>query len=106
VHLAADVTRPPQQALHERCSSPKRIGDHLAVLPASAFAGTKEDLPIYAIVRKNTYNPAKLARAGHALDEFPAVHAAQPGIGDSIDTETSPGRRTLPPATCGSDAHP
>ncbi len=66
---AADVTRPAQQALHER--------------------------RMHAIVRKNTSNPAKPAPARHALDEFQALHAAQPGIAGSIDTETGQGQRII-----------
>ncbi len=40
-------------------------------LPAPSRA-TKADLPMHAIVRKNTSNPAKPAPARHALDEFQA----------------------------------
>jgi hypothetical protein len=42
---------------------------------------------MYAIIRKNTYDPAKLANAGRTLGEFQALHAAQPGYAGSIDID-------------------
>jgi hypothetical protein len=50
---------------------------------------------MYAIVRKNTYNPARLAQAGHALEEFQALHAAQPGYAGSIDIDAGRGQRII-----------
>ena len=34
---------------------------------------------LYAVVRDNQYDPAKLAQAGAQLDEFQALHDRQPG---------------------------
>jgi hypothetical protein len=50
---------------------------------------------MYAIIRKNTYDPGKLARAGPALAEFQALHAAQPGYAGSIDVDTGHGHRII-----------
>lgn len=50
---------------------------------------------MYAIVRKNTYNPAKLGQAKHALEEFQALHAAQPGYAGSIDIDVGQGQRII-----------
>jgi hypothetical protein len=50
---------------------------------------------MYAIIRKNTYDPAKLAHAGHALAEFQALHAAQPGYAGSIDVDAGDGQRII-----------
>jgi pimeloyl-ACP methyl ester carboxylesterase len=47
---------------------------------------------MYAIVRENTYDPEKLARGRSALDEFRAVHAAQPGYLWSAEVEAGEGR--------------
>ncbi len=48
---------------------------------------------MYAIIRKNTYDPAKLAHTGPALAEFQALHAAQPGYAGSIDIDAGDGQR-------------
>lgn len=50
---------------------------------------------MYAIIRKNTYDPGKLAQAGPALAEFQALHAAQPGYIGSIDVDTGQGQRII-----------
>ena len=50
---------------------------------------------MYAIIRKNTYDPGKLAQAGPALAEFQALHAAQPGYAGSIDVDTGQGQRLI-----------
>jgi len=50
---------------------------------------------MYAIIRKNTYDPAKLAHAGPALAEFQALHAAQPGYAGSIDIDAGEGQRIV-----------
>ena len=50
---------------------------------------------MYAIIRKNTYDPGKLAQAGPALAEFQALHAAQPGYAGSIDVDTGQGQRII-----------
>jgi hypothetical protein len=50
---------------------------------------------MYAIIRKNTYDPAKLAHAGHVLGEFQALHAAQPGYAGSIDVDAGQGQRII-----------
>ena len=50
---------------------------------------------MYAIIRKNTYDPGKLAQAGPALAEFQALHAAQPGYAGSIDVDAGDGQRVI-----------
>ena len=50
---------------------------------------------MYAIIRKNTYDPGKLAQAGPALAEFQALHAAQAGYAGSIDVDTGQGQRLI-----------
>jgi hypothetical protein len=50
---------------------------------------------MYAIFRKNTYDPGKLAQAGPALAEFQALHAAQPGYAGSIDVDAGQGQRLI-----------
>jgi hypothetical protein len=50
---------------------------------------------MYAIIRKNTYDPAKLAEAGPALTEFQGLHAAQRGYAGSIDVDAGDGQRIV-----------
>ena len=50
---------------------------------------------MYAIVRKNTYDPGKLAHAGPALAEFQELHAAQPGYAGSIDVAAGDAQRII-----------
>ncbi len=50
---------------------------------------------MFAIIRKNTYDPTKLAHAGPALAEFQALHAAQPGYAGSIDIDVGDGQRIV-----------
>ena len=50
---------------------------------------------MYAIIRKNTYDPGKLAQAGNALAEFQALHAAQPCYVGSIDVDIGQGQRII-----------
>ena len=50
---------------------------------------------MYAIIRKNTYDPGKLAQAGPALAELQALHAAQPGYAGGIDVDTGQGQRLI-----------
>jgi hypothetical protein len=50
---------------------------------------------MYAIIRKNAYDPAKLAHAGPALAEFQDLHAAQPGYAGSIDVDAGDGKRII-----------
>jgi hypothetical protein len=50
---------------------------------------------MYAITRKNTYDPAKLAAAAPALGEFQALHAAQPGYAGGIDIDIGQGQRII-----------
>ena len=50
---------------------------------------------MYAIIRKNTYDPGTLAQAGPALAQFQALHAAQPGYVGSIDVDTGQGQRII-----------
>jgi hypothetical protein len=81
--------------MHERHWSPKRIGKHLAVLLTSTFVRDQGGHPMYAIIRKNTYDPAKLAHASPALAEFRELHAAQPGYAGSIDVDAGDGQRVI-----------
>jgi hypothetical protein len=48
---------------------------------------------MYAILRKNTYDPARLAGAGQALAEFQALHAEQPGYAGSIAVDLGGGQQ-------------
>jgi hypothetical protein len=48
---------------------------------------------MFAIIRKNTFSPGKLAQAGPAMAEFQALHAAQPGYVGSIDIDVGRGQR-------------
>lgn len=47
---------------------------------------------MYAIVRDNTYDPAKLAQGGEQLAEFQALHARQPGYRGTIVVDAGNGR--------------
>lgn len=47
---------------------------------------------MYAIVRDNRYDPAKLAQGQAQLDEFQALHARQPGYRGSIVVDAGNGR--------------
>jgi heme-degrading monooxygenase HmoA len=42
---------------------------------------------MYAIVRKNTYDPGKLAQGGQQLAEFDAAHARQHGFRGTISID-------------------
>ena len=50
---------------------------------------------MYAIIRKNAYDPAKLAHARPALAEFQDLHAAQPGYAGTIDVDAGDGQRFI-----------
>ena len=50
---------------------------------------------MYAIIRKNTYDPGKLEYAGPALAQFQALHAAQPGYAGTIEVDTGAGHRII-----------
>jgi hypothetical protein len=50
---------------------------------------------MYAIIRKNTYDPAKAAHAAPALTEFQELHAAQPGYAGSIEVDAGDGQRII-----------
>ena len=47
---------------------------------------------MYAIVRENTYDPAKLAQGSEQLAEFQALHARQPGYRGTINVDAGDGR--------------
>jgi len=47
---------------------------------------------MYAIVRESTYHPNALERGRDRLDEFQALHAAQPGYAGTVVVELSAGR--------------
>jgi len=48
---------------------------------------------MYAILRRNSFDPAKLAKAEHALAEFQMLHATQPGYAGSIVVDTGDNQR-------------
>jgi hypothetical protein len=50
---------------------------------------------MYAIVRKNSYDPAKLARDTGALAEFRKLHAAQTGYVASIEVDLGDGEHLV-----------
>ena len=50
---------------------------------------------MYAIIRKNTFDPDKLTRAQATLAEFRELHAAQPGYAGSIDIDAGDGHRVV-----------
>lgn len=50
---------------------------------------------MYAIVRKNTFDPEKLTHAAGTLAEFRALHAAQPGYAGSIEIEVGAAERLV-----------
>ena len=47
---------------------------------------------MFAIVRANTYDPAKLARGREHLDEFQDRHARQPGYRGTLVVDAGNGR--------------
>ncbi len=50
---------------------------------------------MYAIIRKNTYDPSNLADAGSVLAEFRDLHAAQAGYAGSIEVDVGDGQRVV-----------
>jgi hypothetical protein len=48
---------------------------------------------MYAVLRLNSFDPAKLAVAADKLEEFDKIHAAQSGYVGSIVVELGAGRR-------------
>ncbi|WP_422935196.1 hypothetical protein [Sinomonas sp. P47F7] len=47
---------------------------------------------MHAVLRINSFDPAKLAGAGEALREFDALHAAQPGFLGTVTVDLGDGR--------------
>jgi hypothetical protein len=47
---------------------------------------------MYAIVRRNTYDPGKLAKGQEQLREFDQRHAEQPGFRGSLSVDIGDGR--------------
>ena len=47
---------------------------------------------MYAIVRKNTFDPAKFADGQHQLGGFNKLHAQQPGFRGSVTVDIGEGR--------------
>ena len=47
---------------------------------------------MHAIVRSNTYDPARLTQVRDHLDEFQAAHARQPGYRGTIVVDAGNGR--------------
>ena len=50
---------------------------------------------MYAVVRRNTFDPEKLAAGGAALEEFQARHAAQPGYRGTVVVDVGEGQWLL-----------
>lgn len=48
---------------------------------------------MYAIVRENTFDAAKLARAGEQLAEFQDIHSSQPGYSGTLVIDLGEGRQ-------------
>lgn len=48
---------------------------------------------MYAIVRENRFDPAKLARGERQFAEFQKVHSQQPGYAGTIVVDTGQGRQ-------------
>jgi hypothetical protein len=48
---------------------------------------------MYAVLRLNSFDPAKLAASPDRLKEFDRIHAAQPGYLGSVVVDLGPGRR-------------
>lgn len=48
---------------------------------------------MYAIVRENAFDPAKLAQAGDQLAEFQDLHSRQPGYSGTIVIDLGEGRQ-------------
>jgi hypothetical protein len=53
----------------------------------------KEDTPVYAILRINSYEPGALAAGTDRMAEFDRLHAAQPGFIGSAVVDLGGGRR-------------
>ncbi len=50
---------------------------------------------MYAIIRKNAFDPEKLAHAPETLSEFRELHSAQPGYTGSIEIDVGDGQRVV-----------
>ena len=50
---------------------------------------------MYAIIRKNTFDPEKLTRAAGTLSEFRKLHSAQPGYAGSIEIDVAAAGRVV-----------
>ena len=48
---------------------------------------------MYAVLRRNTFDPDKLAASAGALKEFDRLHAKQPGFAGAIVVDLGDGRR-------------
>jgi hypothetical protein len=48
---------------------------------------------LYAVLRLNSFDPAKLGASGEKLEEFDRIHAAQPGYVGSIVVDLGESRR-------------
>lgn len=48
---------------------------------------------MYAIVRENTFDPAKLAQGATEMAEFQELHAQQPGYSGTLVIDTGDGRQ-------------
>ncbi len=50
---------------------------------------------MYAVLRLNSFDPDKLEKSGHQLEEFDRIHASQPGYAGSIVVDLGSGRRFM-----------
>ena len=50
---------------------------------------------MYAVLRKNAFDPDRLAGSPDQLEEFDRIHASQPGYAGSIVVDLGSGRRFM-----------
>ncbi len=50
---------------------------------------------MYAVARRNTFDPTQLAAAGGELEKFDRVHRAQPGYVGTVVIDLREGRRLI-----------
>lgn len=48
---------------------------------------------MYAVLRRNTFDPDRLAASTAALEEFDRLHAGQPGFAGAVVVDLDQGRR-------------
>jgi hypothetical protein len=66
-----------------------------SLVPDPARYLIERTIRMYAIVRKNEYDPEKLAHAADMLGELRQLHSAQPGYVGSIEIDAGGGQRVV-----------